>query len=101
MPHYPYTTPAGEPLTTNKGETYTDGDASSITNTRNHEWNHSIPDVLNALICAGLRADRLEEHDFLDWPLTPSWVEENGVYYPPAEIRGTFPQEYSVWATKS
>ena len=100
IPYYDYFRHADEPLTFDTAETYTDGDTARITHTRTHEWNHSIPDVVNALLSHGMTIDRLEEHEGLEWALTPSWVLEGGQYFPPEGLRGKVPQMYSLWASK-
>lgn len=96
---YPYVTPREEPLTTDEQQTYVEGDSSSITHTRQHEWNHPLPEVVTALAGAGLRIDRLAEHDGLDWPALPGMTLEGSQWFLPEPLRGKIPAMYSLWAS--
>jgi hypothetical protein len=39
------------------------------------EWNHSLSDVLNAVVAAGLRIEFLHEHPFIVYKAKPYLVE--------------------------
>jgi len=52
--------------------TYTDGPAVQGA-TVAYEWRHGIGAVVNALVGAGLRIDRLREIDQIPWPDGPTW----------------------------
>jgi SAM-dependent methyltransferase len=56
--------------------TYTDGDGR-LRNTRSYEWNHSIGEIVTALLDQGLRLDQLVEHDWTVWPRFPWLVATN------------------------
>jgi len=56
--------------------TYADGEAR-LSNTRTYEWNHSLGEIINALLEPGLRIDRLTEHDWTVWQRYP-WLVEIG-----------------------
>lgn len=100
-PTYDYWTEPDAPLSWNDAETYTDGDHSTIINTRHHEWNHSLPDIVNALVSNGMYVDRMAEHQGLDWPLTPAFELEGDQWFFPEPLRSKVPAMFSLWATKS
>ncbi len=96
---YPYVTPREEPVTTDEQATYVEGDVSSITHTRRHEWNHPLSEVVTAVAGAGLRIDRLAEHDGLDWPALPGVTREGLQWFLPEPLRGKVPATFSLWAS--
>ncbi len=101
IPYYDYFTSPESPLTLESPTTYTDDTSGNgITNTRSHEWNHSLADILNALAAAGLRVDRMLEHEGIDWPFVPSAVKEGTQWFAPEPLRGKVPAMFSLWATK-
>jgi SAM-dependent methyltransferase len=55
-----------EPMSWETEGTYTDEDAK-ITNRRSYEWQHTVSDVLNSLIKAGLRVKEIREYPYLPW----------------------------------
>jgi SAM-dependent methyltransferase len=63
-----------EPHVDDSGATYADPTAT-VEHRRTFEWNHSIGEVVNALIRHGLGLDWLEEHDWTVWPRF-AWLEE-------------------------
>lgn len=96
---YPYFfTP--EPLSWDEDTTYT-GDETKLVNTRNYEWQHSLAEVIQSLLDAGLTLRGIEEHQFLEWPFWP-WMEpaERGTYVLPAAMRDQVPLMYSLLASK-
>ncbi len=100
-PHYRYRYTADEPLSWDEAETYTDDPAGvGITNTRHHEWSHSLPEVVNALIGAGMRIDRMAEHDGIPWQFVPSCIREGDLWHLPEPLRSQVPALFSVEATK-
>jgi len=100
QPAYDYFNTAG-PLSTDTNETYTDGDHSLITNTRQHDWNHPLPTIFNALTGAGLRVDRMEEHKEIEWRFFPSCPEIDGRWILPEPWGSAIPAMFSLWATKT
>jgi SAM-dependent methyltransferase len=56
-----------EPFASNDTMTYTD-QSRPLTSTRSYEWNHSLGEIVNALIDHGLRITQLIEHDWTVWP---------------------------------
>ncbi len=101
VPHHAFRTPPAGPLTWDTSETYTDGDHGAITNTRHHEWNHPISEIVNSLVGAGMTITRMEEFDELDWAFVPSAVLEDGRWYLPGELRHQVPQSFALWATRT
>jgi SAM-dependent methyltransferase len=63
-----------EPYVEDVDVTYTDGDAR-LTNTRAYEWNHSIGEIVTAVLDHGLRVVALAEHDWDMWPRFPWLIE--------------------------
>jgi hypothetical protein len=59
---------ARQPLHQDRPEDYADP-AASLKNSRTVEFVHPISDVVTALLNAGLRIDRFQEHDSLVWQL--------------------------------
>lgn len=80
--------------------TYTDGDASGTTHTQTYGWNHTVAETLNALIGAGLRIDRMEEQQGLDWEFLDSAVFEDPHWFFPEPLRRRIPTSFSLWATR-
>lgn len=64
-----------EPFSDDEDVTYTDGDGR-LTNTRSYEWNHSIGEIVTALVNRGVQLDELVEHDWTVWPRFP-WLTED------------------------
>jgi SAM-dependent methyltransferase len=63
-----------EPYFDDVDVTYTDGD-DRLTNTRSYEWNHSIGEIVTAVLDHGFRVEVLVEHDWTVWPRFP-WLAE-------------------------
>ena len=79
MVRYPYFETV-EPLTIDSGasQTYTDGDASGMTNTKTAEWNHGLGEIVQAVLDAGLTLTMLEEHDSIPWDAFPGQMTRIG-----------------------
>jgi SAM-dependent methyltransferase len=89
-----------EPYADDSGETYTDADRALV-NTRTYEWNHSIGEVVTALVDRGMRIDRLEEHD---WTVDRQfeWLDEVSPHlWTPRPGLPRVPLTYTVAATKN
>jgi SAM-dependent methyltransferase len=68
---------------------------------KEHGWNHPLSDVVNALLEAGLRIDRLDEYDHAPYDCFPGLVRrgEDGNYrFKDAE--GMVPMTFSLEATR-
>jgi SAM-dependent methyltransferase len=96
---YPYWE-HGDPLVFDVKGSYADPDADLGSEQQEHGWDHGLGEIVTALIDAGLRIDRLEEHPFLEWkvdflehdPANDRWVLPKG----PGEL----PLMFSVLASK-
>ena len=63
-----------EPYVDDSAVTYTDG-AGRIGSSRSYEWNHSLGEIVGALLAEGMRLLLLDEHDWTVWPRFPWLVE--------------------------
>jgi SAM-dependent methyltransferase len=64
-----------EPVTWTEGGTYVDTDMV-FTQNISHEWNHSIGEIVTALLDAGLALTGLVEHDSVPWNAFPGKMEQ-------------------------
>jgi len=86
-----------EPLSWEDDGTYADENAK-ITNKKSYEWQHTVSDVVNALIKAGLTIDEIGEYPELVWAYTPASKRVDKEYF---RIPGDpLPQCWSVLASK-
>jgi len=75
--------------------------SGSLQHTRTYSWNHGLAEVMGALTRRGLRIDRFEEHDFLEWKGHDSMVEgEDGRWRLPEQSRHMVPLMYTLVASK-
>lgn len=72
---YPYAQEAADVY--DEASDYADENAV-LQNTRGWEWAHPLAQTVGALLDAGLRLDRLAEHDELPWRMYPSLVPVGG-----------------------
>jgi SAM-dependent methyltransferase len=95
---YPYWEHA-EPLRFNVKGSYADRDAPTEGLVENG-WDHSLGEIVTALIDAGLRIDFLHEFDFVEWPVP--WLVEgaDGRWRLPPSTKGQLPLFFSLRATK-
>lgn len=85
-------------VTENEG-TYTDRDADI--KGKEYSWNHSISEVLNALINAGLQFEFFNEHMYSPYPCFRNVIEfEKGKWYIKG-LEGKIPMVYSLMASKA
>jgi len=77
---------------------YTDGEGR-LTNTRSFEWNHSLGEIVSAVLAEGLRLDHLEEHDWTSFPRFPWLVHAGDQRWetPPGHLR--VPLSFTLLAT--
>jgi SAM-dependent methyltransferase len=92
-------TPAEAPNVTNASTSYS-GDQTPLANTRMHEWEHPLSDIVGGLLESGLRLDFLREHEELPWQRFPMMVptEDRLFKMPPAAV--AMPLGFSLKATK-
>lgn len=80
--------------------TYTDGDGR-LSHPRSYEWNHSIGEIITAVLGNGLRIDRLTEHDWTVWPRFPWLVETAHHRWEPAPGTPRVPLTFTLVATSA
>jgi SAM-dependent methyltransferase len=79
--------------------TYTDGDVA-IEHTRSYEWNHSISEIVTALLGNGLRLDQLLEHDWTVWPRFDFLVEVGHHQFTTRPGMARMPMSYTIVASR-
>lgn len=86
-----------EPLSWETDGSYADRNAV-LTNKKSYEWTHSVGDILNSLINAGLTIQEIGEHPFSHWQIIPAANKmKNGTWRLP---RDRLPLLWSVKAVK-
>jgi SAM-dependent methyltransferase len=65
-----------------------------------HGWDHSLGEIVSALIDAGLRIEFLHEFDFCHWSLPFLVQSEDGLWRLPPGTSGQLPLFFSLKATK-
>jgi SAM-dependent methyltransferase len=88
-----------DPYVDDSDETYTDAEGP-VAHTRSYEWNHSIGEVVTALIERGMRIDTLVEHDWTVHQRFPSLVETAPGRWTTPPGRPRMPLTFTVVATK-
>jgi hypothetical protein len=66
-----------------------------------YEWNHGLGEIVQAVIDAGLRITRLEEHRSVEWPALPGMVEVGDGRYALAERPERLPSMYTWQAVRT
>lgn len=79
--------------------TYTDGDAR-MTQTRQYEWNHSIGEIVSAVIDQGLQVTLLREHDWTVWQRFPWLVATSDGRWAVPPDRPRVPLTFTLTATR-
>lgn len=72
----------------------------TVAHTRTYEWPHPVSEVVNALIGAGLRIERLDEGTVLPWRFSPRMVQVDGGWAWPKPERNRIPVTFTVVARK-
>ncbi len=86
-----------EPWSWDTNGTYAN-EAAEIKNRRSYEWQHTVSDVLNSLIRAGLRIEEVREYPHLPWRYVKTAVKGwKGSWVIPGD---PLPQMWSVKAVK-
>ncbi len=65
-----------------------------------HGWDHSLGEIVTALIDAGLHIDFLHEFDFVDWPIDFLVKDTDGRWRLPPGTAGQLPLFFSLKASK-
>jgi SAM-dependent methyltransferase len=79
--------------------TYTDGPPLAEARVA-YEWRHEIAGVVNALVGAGLRIERLRESDKLPWPRWSGMVQDDDGWFRLADDQPRIPLLYALLARK-
>jgi SAM-dependent methyltransferase len=96
--HIKYSYENREVIVTENEGTYTDRNADI--KGKEYSWNHSISEVLNALIKAGLKIEMMNEHMYSPYPCFRNVVEfETGKWHIKG-LEGKIPMVYSIKAVK-
>jgi SAM-dependent methyltransferase len=77
--------------------------AGPAPNMRSHVeygWDHSLGEIVTALVDAGLRIESLREYPFLDWKLDFLVEGPDGRWRLPPETKGELPLMFSLLASK-
>lgn len=88
-----------EPYVDDSAESYTDSDRQ-LTNRRNYSWNHGLGEVINALICSGLRLESIEEHDWTSFARFPFLVEKGHHQWTTPAGMARLPLSYTLLASR-
>ena len=88
-----------EPLEWDDDSTYVET-TRPLTATRTYEWNHSLGEIVTALIRAGLRIELLEEHDSVPWEALPGQMAERDGEFVLSALDGVAPLSYTLRAAK-
>jgi SAM-dependent methyltransferase len=95
---YPYWSHR-EPLTFEVQGSYADR-AAPTEGLVEHGWDHSLGEIVTALIDAGLQIEFLHEFDFVEWPLDFLVEGDDGRWRLPPGTAGELPLFFSLRATK-
>lgn len=96
--HIKYSYENREVIVTENQGTYTDRGADI--KGKEYSWNHSISEVLNALIGAGLKIEMFNEHMFSPYPCFRNVVEFEAGKWHIKGLEGKIPMVYSLRAIK-
>ncbi len=88
-----------EPMAFAVQGSYADPTAAVATKTE-YGWDHSLGEIVSALVDAGLRIDSLREYPFCLWRLDYLEPREDGRWYLPAGQDGRLPLFFSIVASK-
>jgi 2-polyprenyl-3-methyl-5-hydroxy-6-metoxy-1,4-benzoquinol methylase len=89
-----------EPLAWDDDATYVDT-TRPLTATKTYEWNHSLGEVVTALLDVGLRLEMLVEHDSVPYLALPGqMVRRDGGEWVLDALAGVAPLSYTVRASK-
>jgi ubiquinone/menaquinone biosynthesis C-methylase UbiE len=96
--HIQYSYENREIIVTDSAGTYTDRNADI--KAKEYSWNHSISEVLNALIGAGLRIEQFNEFMYSPYPCFRNVVPTTDGNWHIKGLEGKIPMVYSVKAVK-
>lgn len=96
--HIAYSYENREVIVTENQGTYTDRNADI--KGKEYSWNHSVSEVLNALIKAGLKIESFNEHMYSPYPCFRNVVEFDKNKWHIKGLEGKIPMVYSLKAIK-
>lgn len=88
-----------EPYVDDSGFTYTDG-THSLSIARNYSWNHSLGQIVTAVIGHGFALEALEEHDWTSFARFPWLVRTGDHHYSLPPGRPRVPLSFSLLARR-
>lgn len=80
--------------------TYTDGDGR-LEHSKAYEWNHSMGELINALIAQGMRIDSLTEHDWTVFEMFAGMTDNGQSQFHLPTDMPRLPLTFSLTATKA
>ena len=90
-----------DPLTWEDEDSYvTTPGAPKLTSPRNHQWNHSLGEIVTALIDAGLTITALEETPYSAWRPWPELMVEDSRGFILRDNPERLPLQFAITATK-
>ncbi len=87
------------PLTFEVQGSYADPTAD-VAAEHEHGWDHSLGEIVTALIDAGLRIETVREYPFCEWKLDFLEERDDGTWQLPSELDGRMPLFFSILASK-
>jgi SAM-dependent methyltransferase len=96
---YPYWSHPDRPLRFDDASSYADP-SIPLPGLTEYGWDHSLGEIVTALIDAGLRIDFLHEFDFLEWPADYLVESPDGRWRLPPDKPGQLPLMFSIRASK-
>lgn len=72
-----------------------------VTRSRTYQWAHSLSEIINSLIKAGLQILRVDEDKSIPWKFAPRMVQVPGGFAWPESERDLVPCTYTIIAQKS
>jgi hypothetical protein len=84
-----------------ESQTGTYADPTSNIEYQEYSWNHSLSEVINALINNGLRIDHLNEFPYSYYNCFANVVQGDDGYWRVKGIEDKIPMMYSIKATKT
>jgi SAM-dependent methyltransferase len=99
-PGFAWRTPSDRPVVTETPMTY-NGDETPLVNSRLHEWEHPLSEILGGLLQAGLRLDFFHEHEVLPWRRLSMMVPTGDRFYRLPDGQVSMPLAFSLKAYKS
>ena len=88
-----------EPITLEEQGSYADREAAMGVLV-SHGWDHSLGEIVTAIVDAGLRIDFLHEFDFIEWSVPWLVKSDDGRYRLPPGTEGQLPLYFSLKAIK-